>query len=149
MKRTDTASIIENVTAYCEQHHIRLTKPRLCVLETIASNHGQPIGAYDILEKLRKELDNPKPPTAYRALEFLQKHGFIHRVESLNAYVICHADHRHSGAQFMICDSCGKVTETHLCSIPESLTQRTEAEKFHVTRWNAELHGMCHDCHEY
>ena len=147
MKKTDITSIIQAVTTYCEDNNIRFTEPRRHVLEIIASNNGQPIGAYDVLEKLGEKLDHPKPPTAYRALDFLQEHGFVHRIESLNAYVICHADHRHNGSQFMICDDCGKVTETHLCSVPESLTKKTEAEGFHVTRWNAELHGTCHDCH--
>lgn len=147
MKNTSAATMIDLVEDYCLKNGIRFTDPRRYVLEIVAMNDGKPVGAYDVLKQLEKKIDNPKPPTAYRALEFLQEHGFIHRIESLNAYVICHADHQHNGSQFMICDDCGKVIETHLCSMPESLTKRTQAEGFNVTQWSAELHGTCRECH--
>lgn len=120
-----------------------MTDLRLSVLEIIASS-DKPLGAYDILDAMRAIIDNPKPPTAYRAIEFLKEHGFVHRIESLNAYVACHAGHRHEGSQYMICDSCGDVTEIHLCSMPAPLENKTS--DFKVAYWNAEIHGMCGLC---
>ncbi|MGB4058039.1 MAG: hypothetical protein WBK77_08155 [Alphaproteobacteria bacterium] len=67
----------------------------------------KPLGAYEIPERLGKKIKNPKPPTVYRAIEFWAEHGFIHRVESLNAYVACEAGHQHKSAQFMVCNDCG------------------------------------------
>lgn len=130
---------------YCQENGHRLTEPRERVLEIISAA-GKPLGAYEILQRLGAYLDNPKPPTAYRAIEFWQEHGFVHRIESLNAYVSCHAGHQHSGSQYMICDECGKAEEIHMCHIPEALGKRAEAGGFRVKSWITELHGQCLDC---
>ena len=131
--------------SYCKVGGHRLTDPRKYVLEIILATET-PLGAYDVLEKLGDKLDNPKPPTAYRAIEFLLEHGFIHRIESLNAYVACESDHSHEGSQFMICDDCGKVIETHFCHLPDSFQKRLAEENFAATHWNLEIHGRCAAC---
>ncbi len=136
---------IHQAECFCEQHKLRLTPPRRAVLHIIAAS-PQPIGAYQILEKLRHILPHPKPPTVYRAISFWQQHGFIHRVESLNAYIACHADHRHQGGQFMICDDCGVVIETHVCSLPQPLAESAAKHMFRPTSWHVEIHGICHSC---
>lgn len=136
---------IEDAEAFCKQHGHRFTDPRRHVLHIITTSH-KPLSAYDILGRLGEMLNNPKPPTAYRAIEFWQKHGFIHRLESLNAYVACQAGHRHAGSQFMICEGCGIVIETHLCHLPQSLEKAATAQNFTPTRWSLELHGQCHNC---
>jgi Fur family transcriptional regulator, zinc uptake regulator len=130
---------------YCTEHGHRLTPPRLHVYEIIAAS-SQPLSAYDVLAKLKSKLRAPKPPTAYRALEFLSAHGFIHRIESLNAYVACGEDHQHNGSQFMICTSCGQVQEAHLCHVPPGLQSQADTNGFSIKRWSAELHGLCKAC---
>lgn len=130
---------------YCEENGLRVTAPRLLVYG-IVSKAKKPITAYDVLDQLAKKLDNPKPPTAYRALEFLGTHGFVHRIESINAYVSCDENHRHQGSQFMICASCGAVEEVHLCHLPEGLSKQLAKNKFTLSYWNAELHGLCDKC---
>ena len=51
------------------------------------------------------------PTTVYRALDFLVEHGFIHRIESKNAFfACCEIGVPHEG-QFLICDSCGDTVE--------------------------------------
>ncbi len=131
--------------AYGKEHGHRITPPREYVLEIITAADG-PMSAYDVLDKLGEKLDKPKPPTAYRALEFLTQHGFVHRIESLNAYVACIEDHQHRGSQFMICDTCGRVEEVHLCHIPDDLATQASAKGFALAHWNAELHGVCDHC---
>lgn len=140
-----TESIIKKVSKYCEDNKFRLTEPRLQVLKIIASSK-KPLGAYEVLEKLSKVIKNPKPPTVYRAIEFWQEHGFVHRLESLNSYVVCEAAHRHKGSQFMICDGCGIVIETHLCELPKSLKDKAVKNTFVPLRWNFEIHGVCGEC---
>lgn len=142
-----TQALLQQVEDFCTENGHRFTDPRRYVLEIIA-DAPKPLGAYDILAELGKRLDNPKPPTAYRAIEFLTEHGFVHRIESLNAYVTCHSDHRHQGSQFMICDACGDVTETHLCHLPEPLEGKAVEAGFHLSRWNVEIHGTCAACYK-
>ena len=138
--------IIAGAQDYCDTHGLRFTDPRRHVLEIIAGNTGQPLGAYDILEKMSKGAKVPKPMTVYRAIDFLIEHGFIHRIESLNAFVSCHAGHAHKGSQFMVCDSCGDVEEVHLCSLPSPFQKKVSEKQFSLKHWNAELHGTCGKC---
>jgi Fur family zinc uptake transcriptional regulator len=146
MNKAEINKLLKKVESYCAEQGLRFTEPRQYVLEIIAAA-AKPIGAYDILAALGAKIDNPKPPTAYRAIEFLEENDFIHRIESLNAYMLCHTGHRHSGSQFMVCDSCGTVIETHLCHLPADLVEKTKEAGFHLKRWNTEIHGQCNDCY--
>ncbi len=138
-------TLIKAYDQYCKDNNLRISHPRSEVLKIISISK-KPLSAYDILDKLATVIKSPKPPTVYRALENLIAHGFIHRIESLNAYIACHENHRHNGSQFLICDSCGFVEEIHLCTIPEALQKQSIQKNFTVHHWNVELHGRCNAC---
>src|SRR5690606_28005187 len=60
---------------------------------------------------LARSHKSARPPTVYRALDFLMAEGLIHKIESLNAYLGCvEAGAPHSG-QFLICRKCGTTEE--------------------------------------
>ena len=138
-------NIEDRATEFCVKGNHRYTVPRKEVLKIIASQK-KPIKAYEILKKLGKVLKNPKPPTAYRAIEFWLKHNFIHRIESLNAFTICEAEHLHEGSQFMICNACGTVIESHICELPRILKKSIDKNTFKLTKWNIEINGVCNQC---
>ena len=73
--------------ALCVRREQRLTAPRRRVLELLLQA-GQPLKAYDLMAAFDPHAP-AKPPTVYRALEFLEREGFAHRIESLNAFVAC------------------------------------------------------------
>ena len=100
------------------------------------------------VEALGKLVKNPKPPTVYRALEFLQKAGLVHRIESMNAYVACGGEHAHGGGQFLICDECGDVQEVHISKMEKNIQTETGAMGFKAGHWSAEIHGTCKDCQD-
>ena len=130
---------------FCETNKYRLSLPRLEVLKIISASQ-KPIKAYEILEKLGEKLPNPKPPTAYRAIDFWLKHNFIHRIESLNAYAVCNKKHTHNGSQFLICNDCGKVIESDLFDLPQILKKSTQNNAFKPLRWSLEINGTCNQC---
>ncbi len=136
---------VKTFEEYCNTHDLRVTQPRLLAFKIVHAAK-KPITAYEVLEKMGKDIKNPKPPTAYRALDFLADHGFVHRIESLNAYVSCDVNHKHEGSQFMICDGCGDVEEIHVCHLPKSLEDKVKSEKFTLHHWNVEVHGTCARC---
>jgi len=145
MGKEKATAAVKALHSYGKENKQRITAPREYVLDIIAAA-DQPMTAYDVLHALGQKLDNPKPPTAYRALEFLVEHGFLHRIESLNAYIACSENHKHQGSQFMICDNCGRAEEVHLCHIPEGLSKQASGKGFTLSHWNAELHGRCGEC---
>ena len=78
------ADTVAAVAARCAADGLQLTPVRRRVLEILLERH-RALGAYEILDVLRDEGLGSQPPVAYRALEFLTKHGFAHRIERLNA----------------------------------------------------------------
>ncbi|KLV00351.1 transcriptional regulator [Photobacterium aquae] len=130
----------------CEHRGVRLTPQRLKVLELIIEHHSS-ISAYDLLDQLRETEPQAKPPTVYRALDFLLAQGFVHKVESTNSYIACclleHADHC---SQLLICDRCGAVEECHDEELAKLLRHRAELRGFAVTHHVLESHGVCQQC---
>ena len=68
------------------------------MLELLLEADG-PLKAYDLIAAFGEGGEPAKPPTVYRALEFLERLGFAHRIESLNAYVALPAGRREPRAR--------------------------------------------------
>ena len=96
----------------CGQRGVNLTKLRETVLKLIWKNHSY-VKAYDLLEELRKIDHSAKPPTIYRSLDFLMENGFIHKIQSLNAFVGCSHPSEHDECYFLICKECQNIEECH------------------------------------
>jgi Fur family zinc uptake transcriptional regulator len=138
-------TILENVRRQCRDQAIRLTPIREQVLRLVVVE-GKPIKAYDLLERLREAHARAAPPTVYRALDFLLDNGFIHRLESLNAFVGCGHPEAVHDSQFLICDCCDATVELEDQSVVEQLRVAAEAQGFHASSQTIEVHGMCLDC---
>lgn len=133
--------------ALCRQRGKRLTSLRRRVLELVWSNH-QPVGAYALLERMRGESGQVAPTTVYRALDFLQDQGLVHRLASLNAFIGCaFPGARHTG-QFLICTSCRELAELDDNLITSTLNASAEASGFTVSRSMVEIMGLCPNCRE-
>ena len=122
----------------------KMTRIRRKVLRLLLES-DEPAKAYDLLANLDGE-GAAKPPTVYRALDFLQDVGLAHKIESLNAYVACgHTSHSHS-AVFLICDTCGNAEELHAVKTSSALDDETDAAGFTLQRAVIEARGTCRVC---
>lgn len=143
------ASIMCEVEKACESRSLRLTPTRRRVLELITNADG-PVKAYELLELLSKEDKQNKrrtaPPTVYRALEFLLDNHFIHRLETLNAFVSCvHPDEDHNG-QFLICQQCDAVVEVPGDSLSSEVLAAADKHGFAASKQVVEVYGKCNNC---
>ncbi|MGV3345285.1 zinc uptake transcriptional repressor Zur [Enterobacteriaceae bacterium LUAb1] len=140
------ASLLMQAEQLCQQRNVRLTPQRLEILRLMADQHGA-ISAYDLLDLLRKSKPQAKPPTVYRALDFLLEQGFIHRVESTNSYVVCHhfTGPSHTSA-LLICDSCGSVDEQQAQGVEDILQKISQQCGFTLHHNVVEAHGACLQC---
>ena len=140
-------SALEQAEALCRDRGARLTPLRRRVLEIIWESRA-PLGAYDVLERMNAEGGRNAPPTVYRALDFLLKHGLIHRIESQKAFVGCamSADAHH--ALFFICRDCGNVSETHSEAIGAAIEASATRAGFLVETPVMEISGRCQECHD-
>jgi Fur family zinc uptake transcriptional regulator len=133
--------------ALCEREGQRLTPIRRRVLELVWSSH-QPIGAYAILDQLRRDGHSAAPPTAYRALDFLLERGLVHRIESLNAFIGCPAPGAVHPVQFLICRNCGTTAELDDRQVEAALEKSASARGFAIERRVIELSGLCRHCQD-
>lgn len=108
-----------------------------------------PLSAYQILDSDVVRASGIKAPlTVYRALGRLVDAGQVHRIESLNAFVICDHEHHNDAepAAFMICESCRKTTEIATSGLRALLRQEAKKNDFTVERMSIEIAGRCKAC---
>ncbi len=139
-------SLLHQAQLVCQKKGARFTKVREQVFLLLAENKSA-VGAYDLLDQLKKLDPAAKPATIYRALDFLSKHGFVHKIESINAFVMCH----HFGecnhpVQLLICDRCGDVKEIQSNNFDLALRTMADANGFTISHQIVEAHGSCKSC---
>ena len=126
----------------------RMTAARLRVLGLLLSA-GEPVKAYDLIARFGEDGQPAKPPTVYRALEFLERKGLAHRIASISAYVACNAAAEEGGAShgaaFLICDCCG-ATEEVSAPVTEGLAAAAASAGYAISRTTVEAHGRCPAC---
>jgi Fur family zinc uptake transcriptional regulator len=149
----DAQSFVAVVERACQERGLRLTPIRARVLSLIAEQ-GKPIKAYDLLDRIRADkiedqdsVGAAAPPTVYRALDFLLANGFIHKLESVNAFVACHHPNtaQHS-VPFLICNRCHNAVELEDERIVALLDEKARALGFVPQAQTLEVHGICSRC---
>lgn len=130
---------------HCAAEGLRLTPVRRKVLELLLREH-RALGAYAILDLLREAGFGSQPPVAYRALDFLVEHGFVHKIERLNAFVACAHPHKSHSPAFMICRLCDAVAEAHAMPAKGALGDAARAAGFQIEKTVVEAEGVCPAC---
>jgi Fur family zinc uptake transcriptional regulator len=121
-----------------------LTPLRRRVLELLLDQPG-PAKAYDLLPLLDSE-KQAKPPTIYRALDFLVRQGLAHRIESLNAFVACDVGACERSTIFLICEKCGGAEEFDAGHALVDLKDAAKKDGFAIRRTMIEASGLCSAC---
>lgn len=138
-------AIVKAAEELCEQQGERLTELRQTVLEILSKEQGA-LTAYQLLEKLQQIRPGAKPPTVYRALEFLQQLGLVHKIDSSNAFLVCHHTHGAHQAQFLICNQCGAIQEFDLPEIAKPISRMAKDNGFQIESETIEIRGLCKQC---
>ena len=138
---------LESAERLCAARGVRLTPLRRRVLEQIWQNH-EAIKAYDLIHQLSSDDHTVKPPTVYRALDFLLAQGLIHRIESLNGYVGCARPEHEHRCLLLICRRCGVVTEMENPAINRALEDQARRQGFLLEHQIMEGRGLCAHCRE-
>jgi len=123
----------------------RLTPVRRRTLEILLESH-RALGAYEVLERLVADGYGNQPPVAYRALEFLEEQGLVHRIRRLNAFTACmHVGMVHAPA-FLICRECHAVAEAPAAAVSAALDAAARDLHFTIERATVEALGLCPAC---
>ena len=142
----DRDAFVREVMDVCDERGLRLTPLRERVLRLVAQAE-LPVKAYDLMDQLRDDRGPAAPPTVYRVLDFLLENGFIHKLESINAFVACHHPNaaQHS-VPFLICNQCHSAIELEDASIVATLDAAARALGFAPQAQTLEVHGLCARC---
>ena len=136
---------LNKAISICDEQEVRFTPIRQRVLTLLWSSH-KPMGAYELLDKIRLEKKNAEAPTVYRALEFLLEQHLIHKIESLNAYVGCRFPEKSHISQFFICTQCNEFAELENTDIHQAISQQAAQSGFKVAEQTIEISGLCPKC---
>lgn len=141
------AERLREATALCQTRGVRLTGQRALVLEVLIEA-GRALGAYDLIDLVAaRAAKRIAPITIYRALEFLVENDLVHRIESRNAFLACPGGHGvHPQAVFMICETCGAVSETVSPQLENDLAALARTHGFRPRGRVIELTGCCGTC---
>ncbi len=138
---------VQQAEQMCEQLGERFTEPRRIVYSLLLQANSA-LTAYQLLEQLQKLKPGAKPPTVYRALEFLLKLKLIHRIDSSNAYLACNAENHGHQAQFLICNQCGQIKEVELKQLEPEILKVCAEQKFKPEQQIIEVRGLCFQCQQ-
>lgn len=136
---------VAKVSAWCAQRGEKFTPTRRAVFELLA-DQDQALTAYQLLERLQEDMPHAKPPTIYRALEFLQRMGMVHRIDSKNAFVLCDDFPHHHESAFLVCQECGNVSEVTMDNVVEQIMASSQAQGFSPHHATVEIRGLCKLC---
>lgn len=139
------AVFLATVEAICRDKQERLTPIRARVLELLLQS-ATPLTAYDLVERMSASGKRFQAPTIYRALDFLSENGFIHKLESLAAFIPCHHPAERHNEQLLICRGCRKVEELSDDGVHDLIAKRAKASGFAAQRQIVEIVGMCASC---
>jgi Fur family transcriptional regulator, zinc uptake regulator len=137
---------IAHAETICAARKERLTPIRRQVLEALLASH-QPLGAYELIDRLSVRGARPAPITIYRALDFLREQALVHRIESRNAFIAC--VHNHESADpvvFLICEKCGAVGEAASAAVADTIKSASRGAGFSPKTPVIEISGICAHC---
>jgi Fur family zinc uptake transcriptional regulator len=141
----DRDHIIADAERRCLDAGESLTPLRRRVLEALIDHKG-PAKAYDLMSLIAPGEAPAKPPTIYRTLDFLQRLGLAHRIESVNAFVACGVGACARSTMFLICESCGSAEEFDAGHALVDLSEAAAQEGFRIKRTMIEATGLCKSC---
>ena len=136
---------MQDLATWSAERRVRLTKNRRRVLEMLL-DADKPLTAYDLLRQLRKERPRAAPLTIYRALASLVEHRFVHRIASLNAYILCSDVGHLQASYFVICQNCGVAQEFVDVTIAARLLRYARMRDIEIVRQVVEVSGTCAGC---
>ena len=138
----------ENLLNFSLKRKKSLTPSRTLVIKTL-SRHKKPISAYELRDAINNNNKDVKINISqiYRVLEFWIDLGLIHKISSLNKFLLCTTPDEKHTHMLNFCTVCEKVFET--CNKKMGLNFKKSTAKldlaFNNTR-SVEIPVICPRC---
>ncbi|MFZ5560315.1 MAG: ferric iron uptake transcriptional regulator [Pseudomonadota bacterium] len=124
---------------------LKVTLPRLKILELLESSRLRHMSAEDVYKSLLEQGEDVGLATVYRVLTQFEAAGIVERHHFEGGHSVfelkdaAHHDH-------IVCTSCGKVVEFKDEVIEERQRQMAEKLGFSLTDHSLYLYGLCAEC---
>ncbi|GAC34974.1 ferric uptake regulator family protein [Paraglaciecola polaris LMG 21857] len=145
-----TNDFIEIARGVCEKAGSKLTETRQHMLEVLL-DVSTPMSAYELTDHYNMLLAcDIKTMSVYRVLDFLESIRLVHRLQSINKYIIC--NHTFGACEehpplFMICKSCQHIEEVEVDpEVIQALTHHANSADFSSVGSQIELYSLCIKC---
>jgi Fur family zinc uptake transcriptional regulator len=141
--------LLDELEKKCLNRGGQLTSLRRFILSILVKS-GKPLKAYSLLEEARFLGRRLTPTSVYRVLDYLLEKGLIHKVNALNAYVVCTETDEAQLAHkplMLVCPDCQKSMEINDQDLLGPLLAKIEALGYQVGS-SIEVHGQCRLCGE-
>ena len=137
----------ENLLNYCLKRKKSLTPSRTLIIKTL-SKHKKPISAYQLRDEINNHREvNINISQIYRVLEFWIDLGLIHKISSINKFLLCRTPDEKHTHMLNYCTVCETVFET--CNKQMGLNLKKSTAKldlaFNNTR-SVEIPVICPQC---
>ena len=141
VRTEEEEKLLRRAEDLCRERNLRLTPIRERVYRELVKSGG-PVGAYDLVDRLSGDKKRLAPVTIYRALEFLQDAGLVHRLATKNSYVVSHGELEGSATKIMFVDSkTGDTVEVHSSEVAEAIQRAAEQAGFKSIHPFVEVEG--------
>ena len=122
-----------------------MTAQRKEVFELLLLRGGS-AKAYDLQDDMRARHGRVAPSTVYRALEFLMAQHLVHRVDALNTFIACNAEHQAHHPLLLVCSHCEAVTELHDDEAYDAVRSKLRQADSGILESEIEVKGICGKC---
>lgn len=128
-----------------KEHGLKVTVPRLKILELMEDSKVRHFSAEDIYKRLLKGNVELGLATVYRVLTQFESAGIVirHNFEEGHSVFELAADEHHD---HIVCVRCGKVEEFHDDEIEQRQNVIAKKLGFELTDHNLNMYGLCPSC---
>ena len=125
---------------------LKVTLPRLKILEVLEKSPNHHLSAEDIYRVLIDQHEEVGVATIYRVLSQFEESGIVQKLNFENnqaVYELCGLEHH----DHLVCVKCNKIIEFQDDVIEKHQIQIAKKHGFELTDHSLYLYGLCKDCH--
>ncbi|MGB3455129.1 MAG: Fur family transcriptional regulator [Litorimonas sp.] len=138
----DVPAALHSARTRAEGSGTRFTRSREYVYRTLLESPC-PLGAYEILDRMDAAVGAQKPPTVYRALDWLLEMGLAHRIATLSKFVAAPLDAAASPVAYLLCRECGQAEPMEAGPVSALLHTAVRDAGFRNEDTVIEVTGLC------
>ena len=124
---------------------LKLTLPRLKILEVLEKSPNHHLSAEDIYRALIEQHEEVGVATIYRVLTQFEESGIVNKLNfenNLSVYELSNVDHH----DHLVCVKCNEIVEFQDDVIESHQLQIAKQHGFQLTDHSLYLYGLCRRC---